>query len=137
MLKRLYGKEDVPQAVADQLAEMVFSAPTSILLYVIGLIIAAPTFWWCSHDFWIAVAAVTSILLNLSRIAVVFFFRARSPTYWTLVHALGGCFSLNLAVLVARAFFVGEATSIALAVIVASGYRPARPKPAKSPHPNR
>jgi hypothetical protein len=24
MLKRLYGKEDVPQEVADQLAEMVF-----------------------------------------------------------------------------------------------------------------
>ena len=78
MLKRLYGKEDVPQEVADQLAEMVFSAPTSILLYVIGLIIAAPTFWWCSHDFWIAVAAVTSILLNLSRIAVVFFFKQRN-----------------------------------------------------------
>lgn len=130
MLKRLYGKEDVPQEVADQLAEMVFSAPSSILLYVIGLIIAAPTFWWCSHDFWIAVAAVTSILLNLSRIAVVFFFKqrnrdgdwARSHTYWTLVYALGGCFSLNLAGLVARAFFVGETTSIALAVIVASGY---------------
>jgi len=77
MLKRLYGKEDVPQEVADELAEMVFSAPSSILLYVIGLIIAAPTFWWCSHDFWIAVAAVTSILINLSRIAVVFFFKQR------------------------------------------------------------
>jgi diguanylate cyclase (GGDEF)-like protein len=130
MLKRLYSREDVPQEVADQLAEMVFSAPTAILLYVICLIIAAPTFWWCSHDFWIAVAAVTSIVLNLSRIAVVFFFKrrnpdgdwVRSPTYWTLVYALGGCFSLNMAVLVARAFFVGQTASIALAVILASGY---------------
>lgn len=130
MLKRLYGKEDLPQKVADQLAEMVFSTPSSMLLYVIGLIIAAPTLWWCSHDFWIAVAAVTIILLNLSRIAFVFFFQqrnrdgewARSTTYWTLVFAIGGCMSLNQAVLLARAFFVGETTSIALAVIVVSGY---------------
>jgi diguanylate cyclase (GGDEF)-like protein len=109
---------------------MVFSAPTSILLYVICLIIAAPTFWWCTHDFWIAAAAVTSILLNLSRVAVVFFFKrrnpdgdwVRSPTYWTLLYALGGCFSLNMAALVARAFFVGQTASIALAVIAAAGY---------------
>ncbi len=130
MLKKLRGKEEVPQEIADQLAEMVFNAPSSILLYVIGLIFAAPTLWWCSHDFWIAVAVATIIFLNLSRIAVVFFFKrrhrdgewARSTTYWTIVFAIGGCVSLSQAILVARAFFLGETTSIAIAVIVASGY---------------
>jgi diguanylate cyclase len=130
MFKKLFAKEEVPQAVANQLAEMMFSAPSAILLYVIGLIIAAPVFWWRSHDFWIAAAAVTGILLNLSRVAVVRFFKSRnrdgnwagSRTYWTLIFALGSCFSPTLAVLVARAFFVGDMISVALAVMLASGY---------------
>jgi diguanylate cyclase len=130
VLKKLYGKEDLPQEVADQLTEMMFNAPSTIVLYVVGLVITVPIFWWRSHDVWIAVAAVTGVLLNLARIAVVFFFKqrnrdgdwARSTTYWTLLSAIGGCFALSLAALVARAFFVGEIISIILAVGAASAY---------------
>jgi diguanylate cyclase len=130
VLKKLYGNEDLPQDVADQLTEMMFNAPSTIVLYVLGLVIAVPIFWWRSHDVWIAVAAVTGVWLNLARIAVVFFFKqryrdgdwARSTTYWALLYAIGGCFALDLAVIVARAFFLGEMISIALAVMGASSY---------------
>jgi hypothetical protein len=90
MFKKLFAKEEVPQAVANQLAEMMFSAPSAILLYVIGLIIAAPVFWWRSHDFWIAAAAVTGILLNLSRVVVVRFFKSRNRDGNGQVHVLTG-----------------------------------------------
>jgi diguanylate cyclase (GGDEF)-like protein len=107
-----------------------FSAPSSIALYIIGLIIVAPIFWLRTHDVWIEVAAVAAVVLNISRVAVVFFFKqrnrgrhwTRSTTYWTLVSAIGGGMALDLAGLVARALFVGEIISIVIAMFVVSGY---------------
>lgn len=131
MLRKLHGKDDVPKVIADQLEEMLFSTPfSSTVALLIGLLILAPVFWWRSHDVQLTTASGIAIALNLSRVAVVYVFGhrdcgrdcAHSNTYWVLVYAILGCFSLNMAALVARAFFVGEATLIALAVLASSGY---------------
>jgi diguanylate cyclase (GGDEF)-like protein len=131
MLKRLYGKEDVPQWLSNKLTEMMFSATTSLLIYVGSLVIAALLFWWRSQDVWIAVAAAASVLLSFYRVAVFFLFKqrnrerdcARSNTYWTLLYSIGGwCFSLDVAALMARALFVQEMISIVLSVTVVSGW---------------
>jgi diguanylate cyclase (GGDEF)-like protein len=131
MLKRLRGKEEVPQWLSNKLTGMMFGATTSLMIYVGGLVIVGLIFWWRCQDVWIAAAAVTGILLSLYRVAVFSLFKrrnreidcARSNTRWTLLYSIGGwCFSLDVAALLARAIFVGEMLSIVLALIVVSGY---------------
>jgi diguanylate cyclase (GGDEF)-like protein len=74
--------------------------------------------------------AALSILLNVSRIGIVAWFnryypdhlRGRPSMYWTLVHLIGSLYSLAMAALAVRAFVLGEALSIAIAVVVVTGY---------------
>jgi diguanylate cyclase (GGDEF)-like protein len=131
VFQRLYSKEALPKWLADKLTEMTFTAQSSIISFVIGLVMAAPMFWWRSKDVWIAAAMGTAILLSAYRLAVIYRFKqrnryqlcTRSNDYWMLLYAIGcWCFSLNLAVLVARTFIVGELVSIALALGLTSAY---------------
>jgi diguanylate cyclase (GGDEF)-like protein len=132
MLKRLYGKEETPEWLSNKLTEMMFTtAPLAFMAHMGGIVIATLILCWRSQDVWIAVAAVTGVLLSLYRGAVFYFFRqrnrdrdcARSNDYWTLLYAFGGwCYSLDTAALMARTLFVGETISIAVAVMVVSGY---------------
>lgn len=131
MVKEIDCEENAPREVTDRLWEMMFSAPSSSIgLYLAGLAIAAAVLWWHSGDVPITAALATGAALNMSRIAVVYFFRrhdrsvngARSRIYWALLFAIGACFSLDMAALVARAFFVGDPFLIALAAMAAAGY---------------
>jgi diguanylate cyclase (GGDEF)-like protein len=131
MVKEIDYREDVPQEITDQLWEGMFSAPsTAVRLFVAGLVIAVIVLWWHSQDVAITAALAIAAALNISRIAVVYYFRrhnrssncARSGIYWALLYMIGSCISLDIASLVARAFFLGNLLLVALAALVASGY---------------
>jgi len=130
MLREMHGNQTMPKEVANQLAGMLFSVPSSTAPYVIGLVITPIVYWMRSHDVSLTAIAVFSVVLMLLRIAVVHFFKQRnsegnnlpSTVYWSLLFAIGAFYSLAMAALVARAFFVGEVLSIGVAVITASGY---------------
>jgi diguanylate cyclase (GGDEF)-like protein len=119
MLTEMRGKQTLPKEVANQLAGMLFSVPSSTVPYLIGLMITPIVYWMRSQDASLTAIAVFSVVLILLRIAVVYFFKQRDPegnnvhptVYW----------SLAMAALVARAFFVGEVLSIGVAVVTASG----------------
>jgi multisubunit Na+/H+ antiporter MnhB subunit len=108
---------------------MLFSVPSSTAPYLIGLVITPIVYWMRSQDVSLTAIAVFSIVLILLRIAVVYFFKQRDPkgdnvhstVYWSLLFAIGAFYSLTIAALVARAFFVGEVLSIGVAVVTASG----------------
>jgi diguanylate cyclase len=129
MLREMHGKQALPKEVANQLAGMLFSVPSSTAPYLIGLVITPIVYWMRSQDVSLTAIAVFSIVLILLRIAVVYFFKQRDPegnnvhstVYWSLVFAIGAFYSLTMAALVARAFFVGEVLSIGVAVVTASG----------------
>jgi hypothetical protein len=129
MLTEMRGKQTLPKEVANQLAGMLFSVPSSTVPYLIGLMITPIVYWMRSQDASLTAIAVFSVVLILLRIAVVYFFKQRDPegnnvhptVYWSLLFAIGALYSLAMAALVARAFFVGEVLSIGVAVVTASG----------------
>jgi diguanylate cyclase (GGDEF)-like protein len=129
MLREMHGKQTLPKEVANQLAGMLFSVPSSTAPYMVGLVITPIVYWMRSQDVPLTAIAVFSVLLMTLRIAVVYFFKQRNPegnnlhstVYWSLVFAIGAFYSLVVAALVARAFFVGEVLSIGVAVITGSG----------------
>jgi diguanylate cyclase len=129
MLRDMRGNQTMPKEVANQLAGMLFGVPSSTVPYVIGLVITPIVYWVRSQDASLTAIAVSLVVLMLLRIAVVHVFKQRnsegnnrpSTVFWSLVFAIGALYSLAMAALVARAFFVGEVLSIGVAVVTASG----------------
>jgi diguanylate cyclase (GGDEF)-like protein len=125
----LYGKDDVPEWLADRLAETILSGPRGTWS-IFGFALAVPIFWWCSHDVWTVVAAAIGVLFSAYRPVLLHFTRRdqegayeHSSTYWVVLYAVG-CWglSLSLAALAARTLVVGDMISVVLALMAAAGY---------------
>ena len=129
MLERFHGKRTpLPQEVEDQLAALIYKPHSHITVFVISLAIAAPIFWFRSSDALITSMVLLGVALNVGRIVAVRLFEAhlqqkeRSSVYWFSLHALGGCFAVTQAVLLARAFFLGDTVLICLSVLSVATY---------------
>jgi diguanylate cyclase (GGDEF)-like protein len=121
---------DVPEYVALRLREALFSAPSSIAMFVICLAVAALIMWWRTHDIWLVAIALTGVFLMGGRMTVLFFFRRRKRSggsldhaaHLALVNAIGSCFALTVAALLIRAVYLGEIISIELATMAVAAY---------------
>jgi hypothetical protein len=63
MLREMHGKQTLPKEVANQLAGMLFSVPSSTAPYLIGLVITPIVFWMRSQNVSLTAIAVFSVVL--------------------------------------------------------------------------
>lgn len=126
----LQEREALPDEVTRQLEDMLYGVPASTAAYLFGMAFIPVALWWRSHDILITAIAAFAVIVNASRVAIVFWFKrhqldgdGRQPAlYWTLISWVGCLYSLVMAALAVRAFVLGEPLIIAVAVIAVAGY---------------
>ena len=130
MFKGFQDTQALPEEVTRRLESMLFSVPSSTLVYLAGLATLSVTLWWRSGDVAITAIAAFSLVLNLLRVGVVAWFNRRYPdhlrgrpkVYWVIVLWIGSVYSLTMVALTLRALMLGEMLSIAISLTVVAGY---------------
>jgi diguanylate cyclase (GGDEF)-like protein len=122
-----FSDSDLPRSVGHRLESMLYGAPLSTVAYTAGLTVMSLALWLRTGDPTLTACAIACVMLVGFRVAYVAC-RKPSPgesasTWYLPTLLIFGCiYSALLAVLIIRAFAIGDPVAISLVVVAAAGY---------------